>query len=200
MSILRKHLLLLTGGWTIQKCLTNRFGPKGYSWDYLENGKWTELANIPSGEPRTMENSTLYATWGYGIPYWCFGDFWAEKEITAETALERQGALNESYMKVAAPGLPELVYEEDENREALNIKTDLFKYVDSQLAQFITNGVTDESWDAYIKKNEGSASGSLGRALSEILQYNDGIVRLQSRQLGKGNYECIMDLYRSAKI
>ena len=135
-----------------ENALTNRFGPKGYSWDYLENGKWTELANIPSGEPRTMENSTLYATWGYGIPYWCFGDFWAEKEITAETALERQGALNESYMKVAAPGLPELVYEEDENREALNIKTDLFKYVDSQLAQFITNGVTDESWDAYIKK------------------------------------------------
>lgn len=135
-----------------ENALTNRFGPKGYSWDYLDNGKWTELANIPSGEPRTMENSTLYATWGYGIPYWCFGDFWAEKEITAETALERQGALNESYMKVAAPGLPELVYEEDENREALNIKTDLFKYVDSQLAQFITNGVTDENWDAYIKK------------------------------------------------
>ncbi len=132
--------------------LINRFGPQGYSWDYLENGKWTELANIPSGEPRTMENSTLYCTWGTGIPYWCFGDFWSQKEITANTALERQGALNSSYMECAAPGLPELVYEESENREALNIKTDLFKYVDSQIAQFITNGVTDDSWNAYVKK------------------------------------------------
>ena len=139
--------------------LINRFGPQGYSWDYLENGKWTELANIPTGEPRTMENSTLYCTWGTGIPYWCFGDFWSQKEITANTALERQGALNGSYMEYATPGLPELVYEEAENREALNIKTDLFKYVDSQIAQFITNGVTDESWNAFVKKCQDLQSG-----------------------------------------
>ena len=132
--------------------LINRFGPQGYSWDYLDNGKWTELANIPSGEPRTMENSTLYATWGHGIPYWCFADFWAEKEITADSALERQEAINGSYINVAPPGLPDLVYEENENREALNIKTDLFKYVDSQIAQFITNGVTDDNWNEYLNK------------------------------------------------
>lgn len=106
-----------------------------------------------------MENSTLYCTWGTGIPYWCFGDFWSQKEITANTALERQGALNSSYMEYATPGLPELVYEEAENREALGIKTDLFKYVDSQIAQFITNGVTDESWNTYVKKCQDLQSG-----------------------------------------
>ena len=93
-----------------------------------------------------------YATWGHGIPYWCFADFWAEKEITADSALERQEAINGSYINVAPPGLPDLVYEENENREALNIKTDLFKYVDSQIAQFITNGVTDDNWNEYLNK------------------------------------------------
>ena len=53
---------------------------------------------------------------------------------------------------MAPPGLPDLVYEENENREALNIKTDLFKYVDSQIAQFITNGVTDDNWNEYLNK------------------------------------------------
>lgn len=141
-----------------ENALTNRFGPKGYSWDYLEDGKWTELANIPSGEVRNMENSTLYCTWGYGIPYWCFADFWSEKEITAPNALERQTMISESYIKYAAPGLPDLVYEEAENREALNIKTDLFNYVDSQIAQFIVNGVTDESWNTYLEKLKGLQS------------------------------------------
>ena len=113
--------------------LTNRFGPQGYSWDYIEdeegNQRWTELATIPSGEVRTMENSTLKCTWGYGIPYWCFGDFWYEKLITAPNALERQDALNApgSYMDHATVGLPNLVYEEEENKEALAIKSDLFK-------------------------------------------------------------------------
>ena len=53
---------------------------------------------------------------------------------------------------MSPPGLHDLVYEENENREALNIKTDLFKYVDSQIAQFITNGVTDDNWNEYLNK------------------------------------------------
>ena len=36
---------------------------------------------------------------------------------------------------------------------------DTFKYVDSQIAQFITNGVTDESWNAYVKKCQDLQSG-----------------------------------------
>lgn len=137
-----------------EKALTNRFGPEDYSWKWLdkENGVWTETATIPSGETRNMENSTLYCTWGIGIPYWCFGDFWGQKEITVENALERGAAIRESYIKVATPGLPTITYEEAENKEALTIKTDLFKYVDSEIANFLTNGVTDNSWDAFVKK------------------------------------------------
>ena len=134
--------------------LTNRFGPQEYSWDYLDDGTWTELPNIPTGEVRTMENSTLFCTWAHGIPYWCFADFWRQKTITAPTALERAKSLDESYIPVATPGLPVLIYEEAENKEALAIKTDLFSYVDTQVAKFITEGVTDETWNAYSKKTQ----------------------------------------------
>ncbi len=134
--------------------LTNRFGPEGYSWEWIdeENGIWTETATVPSGETRNMELSTLYCTWGYGIPYWCFGDFWAQKEITVDNALERGAAIRDSYIHVATPGLPVITYEEEDNREALTIKTDLFKYVESEVAQFLTNGVTDDSWNAFVQK------------------------------------------------
>lgn len=137
-----------------ENALTNRFGPEDYSWKWLdkEQGIWTETATIPSGETRNMENSTLYCTWGRGIPYWCFGDFWSQKEITVDNALERGAAIRESYINVATPGLPQITYEEADSRESLTIKTDLFKYVDSQIAQFLTNGVTDETWNSYVKK------------------------------------------------
>ena len=134
--------------------LTNRFGPEGYSWEWIdeENGVWTETATIPSGETRDMKLSTLYCTWGYGIPYWCFGDFWSQKEITVDNALERGAIIRDSYINVASPGLPAITYEESDNREALTIKTDLFKYIDSEIANFLTQGVTDESWNAYVQK------------------------------------------------
>lgn len=138
-----------------ENALINRFGPQGYSWDYLENGKWTELTNVPSGEVRTMANTTLKSPWAHGVPYWCFSDFWHEKEITAPQALERQNAISNSYILQATQGLPDLVYSEAENQEMLEIKTDLFSYVNTQFAQFLTNGVTDESWEEYINKLKG---------------------------------------------
>lgn len=137
--------------------ITIRFGPQGYAWDYTEDGRWTELANVPSGEVRTMANSTLRAPWAHGIPYWCFADFWNQKNITAPTALERQASLNAagSYMDNATVGLPTLTYSEEENQEVLEIKTDLFNYVNSSFAKFLTNGVTDAEWDEYINKLNG---------------------------------------------
>ncbi|MDL2231989.1 extracellular solute-binding protein [Ruminococcaceae bacterium OttesenSCG-928-L11] len=137
-----------------ENALQVRFGPQGYSWDYVEDGKWTELANIPSGEPRTEANSSLVSPWGYGIPYWCFGDFWAQKHITAAPALERQASLNASgsYIDNATVGLPELIYTEEENQEILQIKPDLFNYVNNQFAKFVTGGVTDQGWDDYQKQ------------------------------------------------
>lgn len=136
--------------------LTIRFGPEGYSWEYMDDGKWTELANVPSGEVRTMANSTLKSPWGFGIPYWCFGDFWNQKNITAPPALERQASLNApgSYMEHASVGLPQLTYSEDENQESLEIKTDLFNHVNTQFAKFLTDGVTDSSWEEYLAKLE----------------------------------------------
>lgn len=140
-----------------EHALEIRFGPQGYSWDYVEDGRWTELANVPSGEVRTMANSTLKSPWGYGIPYWCFGDWWSTKNITAPTALERQASLNApgSYMDNASIGLPTLTYSEEENQEVLEIKTDLFSYVNSQFAKFLTDGVTEAGWNDYITKLEG---------------------------------------------
>lgn len=140
-----------------ESALTIRFGPQGYAWDYVDGGKWTELSKIPSGEVRTMANSTLKCPWAYGIPYWCFGDFWSQKNITAPTALERQGALNASgsYMDNASVGLPTLTYTEDENQEILEIKTDLFNYVNSSFARFVTGGVTDDSWNEYLNSLKG---------------------------------------------
>ncbi len=139
-----------------ENALTVRFGPEDYSWEWLEeeNGVWTETATVPTGETRTMELSTLHCPWAHGIPYWCFGDFWSQKNITVDNANERGAAIADWYITVATPGLPSIVYEEADNQEALTIKTDLFKYVDSQIAQFLTNGVTDDTWDEYVEKCE----------------------------------------------
>lgn len=132
--------------------LTNRFGPEDYSWKWIdkEKGIWTETATVPTGETRDMKLSTLYCTWGYGIPYWCFSDFWGKKEITVDNALERGAAIRDSYIKVASPGLPSIIYDKEDNEEALTIKTDLFKYVDSAVAMFLTDGVTDETWNSFV--------------------------------------------------
>ena len=50
-----------------------------------------------------------------------------------------------------SPGLPSIIYDKEGNEEALTIKTDLFKYVDSALAIFLTDGVTDETWDSFVE-------------------------------------------------
>lgn len=133
--------------------LTNRFGPEDYSWKWINKdaGIWTETANVPTGETRNMELSTLYCTWGYGIPYWCFSDFWSKKEITVDNALERGAAINNSYIKAASPGLPNIIYDKDDNKEALTIKADLFKYIDSAVSMFLTDGVTDETWNSFVQ-------------------------------------------------
>lgn len=135
-----------------ENALTNRFGPEDYSWKWINKtaGIWTETAAIPTGETRNMELSTLYCTWGYGIPYWCFSDFWSQKEITVDNALERGAAIRDSYINVASPGLPNIFYDDKDNKDALTIKTDLFKYVDSSIAKFLVEGVTDEAWDNFV--------------------------------------------------
>lgn len=140
-----------------ERAITNRFGPRGYSWDYVEDGKWTELPNIPTGEVRTMANSTLKSPWAHGIPYWCFADFWNQKRITAPPALARQGTFGAkgSYMDHASVGLPVLTYSEDENQEIVEIKTDLFNHVNTSFARFVREGVTDAQWQDYLNKLEG---------------------------------------------
>lgn len=137
-----------------ENALTCRFGPKDYGWEYLdeENGIWTTCATTPTGETTSMETATMTCPYNYAIPYWCFGDVWSKKEVTIPNAIERGQIINDSYIKVATPGLPTLYYEESDNREAMTIKTDLFKYIDSEIANFLTQGVTDESWNTYVKK------------------------------------------------
>ncbi|MEG0942569.1 MAG: extracellular solute-binding protein [Angelakisella sp.] len=135
-----------------ENALTMRFGPKDVCWSWITPDKWTTNPKLPNGETNTQETATLHCTYGFGIPYWCFNDFWSQKEITIENALERGATIRDSHIKVATPGLPQIVYEEADNREASTIKTDLFKYVESQIAQFIINGVTDQSWDSYVSK------------------------------------------------
>ena len=38
------------------------------------------------------------------------------------------------------------------NREMTNIKTDLLNFVNTQMAKFLTEGVTDASWDEYVQR------------------------------------------------
>lgn len=137
-----------------ENALTNRFGPKDYGWEYLneEETVWTTCPTTPTGETTTMETATFTCPYNYAIPYWCFGDLWAQKEVTIDNAIERGNAISDWYIDVSSPALPTIVYEEADNKEAMTIKTDLFKYVDSEVAQFLTNGVTDSSWDAFVKK------------------------------------------------
>ncbi len=137
-----------------ENALTARFGPEDYGWEYLdeENGIWTTRATTPTGETTSEETASMNCMYGYGIPYWCFGDVWAKKEVTMDNAIERGKAISDSYIHVASPALPILYYEEEDNKEAMTIKTDLFKYVESEVAQFLTNGVTDDSWNAFVQK------------------------------------------------
>ncbi len=145
---------------------TVRFGQEDVSWSYLdtmdENGvqNWTEIPTLEDGTIITAEMNSLDCTLGTGVPYWCFADTWSAKVLTAPQALDRMESLfaEDSYMDNMTTGLPNLVYLE-ENQEALAIKTDLFKYINSSIATFLIDGVTDESWNEYVERVDALQSG-----------------------------------------
>ena len=84
----------------------HRFGPRGYSWDYVgeESGR---AAQHPHRRGEDQANSTS-VPWAYGI-YWCFADFWSQKNMRrlhAGWQYLQQG----SYIDNGSVGLPVMTY------------------------------------------------------------------------------------------
>lgn len=136
-----------------ERALESRFGKEGETWKWLDEGKeqFTEMAESPDGN----KVDTAYIS-QYGPAYlsvqWELQDLWRKKLNTIQQFIDRAKMCNEVYINSAVLTWPGLSFDEETNRDFTNIDTDLRKYTDNKLSEFILKGVTDESWNEYIER------------------------------------------------
>ena len=114
-----------------------------------DNGNPTFL-ETPEGY--TDDEWTMMNSMGVGAPTWCSPEF--EASITGDnTNLEKLNAdkfYSEWFLEDSR--MPYITYDNDTLSELSILQTDINEYVLQSLATFITEGVTDESWDAYVQQ------------------------------------------------
>jgi putative aldouronate transport system substrate-binding protein len=127
--------------------LTSRFGKLGIS--YIENpdGTWTIDESAQTDNPRDeyCAYSPVNAT-----------PWISSKATYGRFVLAPNDALKVEWHELYKPYqtseiMPRLKYMEEETREFNAISADLGKYTNEAVANFIMNGVTDQSWDQYLR-------------------------------------------------
>ncbi len=125
------------------------YGSEGVVVGKDDDGNPTFL-ETPDGY--TDDEWSMMNSMGVGAPTWCSEEF--EASITGEnTNLEKLQA-DEFYSEwfLEESRMPYITYDNDTLSELSILQTDINEYVLQSLATFITEGVTDESWDAYVKQ------------------------------------------------
>jgi len=120
-----------------------RQGPKDTHWEYDDEGYFNQI-----NPPRNVEEGVTYHPQWYCVWWWYDSPERLQKyPPSVDVQFENQDKYG-AY--VVTKPLPPIKFYLEETDQLDDIQVDLFKYVDSSLANFILNGVTDAQWNEYL--------------------------------------------------
>ncbi len=148
------------------------WGPIGIIYEKDENGK---LVNLPIPEGTTMgEYRQQVAPNGAGVITKEMYETIVDMEPRAK---QRRNDLEEYYDPyMEEENYPNIFFLPEELERINKIEPELIQFVNTQRAKFITNGVSDKSWDKYVKQVE-------DMGLNELMEiYQTGLDRYNSQK------------------
>lgn len=125
------------------------YGSEGVAVGKDESGNPVFL-ETPEGY--TDEEWSMMNSMGIGAGTWCSAEF--ENRITGDNANLDKLKADRFYSQwfLEESRMPYITYDSQTLADLSILQTDINEYVLQSLATFITEGVTDESWDAYVKQ------------------------------------------------
>lgn len=123
------------------------YGSEGVSFTRDEQGN-PVLMDPPEGY--TADNWTMINGLVVGAPTWCSAEY--EASIVGESSLKIKAEYDQFYAPyfLESSKMPYLAFDAMTQEELAILRTDINSYIQQSLAQFIVNGVTDESWNVYL--------------------------------------------------
>ena len=122
-------------------------GEEGVDWEYNEDGMMVALegVEVPSVMPRLDTNGLFYS------PGWMTEELWVAGEFRIERRLAGQLYDEAGSMQKYSNSLMSLAKYSNEQIERMNlIATDLDTAISENIADFITNGVSDAKWEEFV--------------------------------------------------
>lgn len=134
--------------------LTMRYGTKGEYWDYTGNGdEWAIITETEDGTPIDGYMRGTVCTQALVIPMWMFSDTYSAMSIEAlDEYTKEKIASQDWYDPYLSNPYPTVYMSSEDNTEITSLYTELNPYVTGQQTLFITEGVTDDSWNAYVER------------------------------------------------
>lgn len=129
------------------------YGTEGEGWHWTDEGLWEKLLDPSGNMTSTQFNCTMAV--GPQAPTLLTYDDLISKQVTSVAASNKNAREAEYSQFYPEEELPQFKLTQDEldkiSRQSIDMKTT----VDNMKAKFITEGVTDETWSAYVTQVEG---------------------------------------------
>lgn len=133
--------------------ITMRYGTKGEYWDYMEDGEhWQVYGEHPvTGETLDASAVSKVSPQALVVPFWQFSDTFSYRYDDVDYVVEKRDT-QEWYDPYLSNPYPTVYMSDDDSTELSSISMDLNNYINSQETLFITEGFTDDEWNAYVER------------------------------------------------